>query len=1516
MKNDIIRKLTSLTLMTIMVAGGLTFAIPSALPQAAAAPGTDGPLTVSSTEFGGQQIIEIRINDADIRSVETGEGTELGQPIVTINNEGVQMVQASTGIWYAYVADNRAAADNPLLAIAGDTAVNTDAALAPESDAASIIDDALLQNEPRVGGSSNTSPTAEAWPYVQLYDFDGDTDDTFDLVYDSISGTDSITMTYDDDLTDSVTFALDRSEAPRDAMVHFTISDTRLNLDPTGNDKWALDTDHTDDDAANDDDDTTEGTVNARYVMASTTDDDGATTLETVPNVNLGDDHGSLTIENQLIIRERSVLGGDTPADEGSTLIVEETGRNTNEFVSFDNNISPINVGPDAPINSGVTASYAGESETLTVRDESTDISITSDDFWNSGETATVTVMAPDLDINTKADDDVSISDDLIPTIVVGTPITIDQFSFSKERITNDTPLATHTELDGTTEIAAPTETQQRISTKGLVITTATFKDLGECTTNDQGVVDTCVDGDDANDTIETGDLADTNLDGTTGNGDQIGLDYNDEILGTINEEGRLLTITGTTGTTLEFTLDLDDDDDRIVSAPFYYIHTHPSEGVTFSIHNGSANTDKALSQDGVTSTGEYPLSANLLLTVTKAADPVEPFTDGEVLILDILSFGETDDGVENNAVYRHLVTETDTGGVFEGTLEYVMLNQINIADPATYGSIVTQSDELVLIIDDEYSGNDLQISYDDETAHVEVLTSGGTVSLDSDSYSTNGSVSVTVIDQDLNVDNEDDEKYTLHANGTVAREISEAKLLVFEIDDTVWDNRCGTNDETYGLPDDFTLEESADEPGTFTASFDIPTTYCTGETDDDGNQLSAPVTGKSLQVTYSDFRDDTGIETTWSDSATIQAVTGSVTIDRNVYPVPTQPDEDGRGSVVVHIEISDPDSNTDADVLDDIEVGTVPDLDKDGNPEDNESTVRVEITPVSASSPDDISDTTGERTTIELGDTFEETSEDSGVFAQTITIPYDILGSDDDDLIQQSYILSVTYTDPSDATGESSETTDSAIFNIGTATLNTDTTEYALKQAAFVTLVDHDSNYDSDTRETIPLTAIEWEGSSDVFLSNSAFDASPPFLRETESNSGIFQTEITIPEVIKERTGDAGDEVERGESVTLTYTDTSPAGADRPGLDDRSVETGFTILRTGASLTLDKDVYSWRDRVTITVVAPDFNIDSLAIESIGNDNEVRIRSQIGDDTTTLTETGPNTGIFQGTIDLGGFKYEVASNVMAQPANLLQVGSEDGISVTFTYDEDERDLIQSALIRWNVAEVTWLEDSYREGATGTLRVVDPDRNLHPDTPDSIETIVFSDTYRGGIRVALTETEPASGVFEGDVIFDILHSEGNRLQVSEGDIVTAAYDDATLPPPDDGDDLRVTGTTTVGSIVPPLERVAVSNLGVVDALGSAVDSVSVGQQVNIAADLTSAQSRSQDYAYLLQIQNMDGVTVHLSWAASSLAGFGGANVSQSWTPDETGSYTATVFVWESLTNPTALSPQNSIDITVV
>ena len=64
MKNEIIRIITSLTLMTIMFAGGMTLAIPGFLPDSAipieayADQGTtQGMLYVSSTAVQGAQVI-------------------------------------------------------------------------------------------------------------------------------------------------------------------------------------------------------------------------------------------------------------------------------------------------------------------------------------------------------------------------------------------------------------------------------------------------------------------------------------------------------------------------------------------------------------------------------------------------------------------------------------------------------------------------------------------------------------------------------------------------------------------------------------------------------------------------------------------------------------------------------------------------------------------------------------------------------------------------------------------------------------------------------------------------------------------------------------------------------------------------------------------------------------------------------------------------------------------------------------------------------------------------------------------------------------------------------------------------------------------------------------------------------------------------------------------------------------------------------------------------------------------
>ena len=90
---------------------------------------------------------------------------------------------------------------------------------------------------------------------------------------------------------------------------------------------------------------------------------------------------------------------------------------------------------------------------------------------------------------------------------------------------------------------------------------------------------------------------------------------------------------------------------------------------------------------------------------------------------------------------------------------------------------------------------------------------------------------------------------------------------------------------------------------------------------------------------------------------------------------------------------------------------------------------------------------------------------------------------------------------------------------------------------------------------------------------------------------------------------------------------------------------------------------------------------------------------------------------------------------------------------------------------------------------------------------------------------------------------------------------------------------------------------------------------VNKQVQITSDVTNNQDRTQPFAYLVQIQNQDGVVVSLSWLSGSLDAGQSLNPSQSWTPVLPGTYTAQIFVWAGINNPDALSPPLNMVITV-
>jgi len=260
-----------------------------------------------------------------------------------------------------------------------------------------------------------------------------------------------------------------------------------------------------------------------------------------------------------------------------------------------------------------------------------------------------------------------------------------------------------------------------------------------------------------------------------------------------------------------------------------------------------------------------------------------------------------------------------------------------------------------------------------------------------------------------------------------------------------------------------------------------------------------------------------------------------------------------------------------------------------------------------------------------------------------------------------------------------------------------------------------------------------------------------------------------------------------------------------------------------GAPPKVDQNVYTWTDKVYIRITALDFNFDRFLIDEIGNSasNPVKISTRgFSLDQYKLVETGPNTGIFVGEVILTGFCHDADGDKSTGGGSgdkcpkgsdtnprtsgsgptdgFLQSDDDDGITVSFEYSEDET-VVMSGIIRWNIGEVQWLEASYPASGTGVIRIIDPDMNLNPEAVDNFDVDVWSDSDAGGIDLTVTETNEETGIFEGTVFFTTTdESSGHRLRVSEGDTITAEYEDNTLPDPyTTADELDIQGTSQIG-----------------------------------------------------------------------------------------------------------------------
>ena len=124
MNNEIGRKITSLTLMTIMIAGGMIFAVPGSMPAAHAQANANLFVSVEQSfkpdRFGGAMVVEVVVNDPALKD----RDKPTAEPDVTVNGKDLRMVQASDGSWYAYFADLTKAKNADTLSVTNGTSLD------------------------------------------------------------------------------------------------------------------------------------------------------------------------------------------------------------------------------------------------------------------------------------------------------------------------------------------------------------------------------------------------------------------------------------------------------------------------------------------------------------------------------------------------------------------------------------------------------------------------------------------------------------------------------------------------------------------------------------------------------------------------------------------------------------------------------------------------------------------------------------------------------------------------------------------------------------------------------------------------------------------------------------------------------------------------------------------------------------------------------------------------------------------------------------------------------------------------------------------------------------------------------------------------------------------------------------------------------------------------------------------------------------------------------------------------
>ena len=478
MKNEIGRKLTSLTIMAIMFAGGMTIAAPGILPESTAdLSATDGLLTVSTTTLQGAAILEMVVNDPDYSATDNDIANG---PTVSIMGSSYDMVQASNGKWYAYVVDLSVAKlmdedDNGLefgatcasgigvkaakgAATSGSFDIHTANVYA---NAFQTNTTAALDDKPGgcqdLDGAGTYSP---AHPNATVVGADDTTTTTVrELMTAAVLQNAPSLSNHDDKAVDAANADLGQRGHHLNATSGHGSWPYILRIDLADNTEIAYGSDAINVSYGNTDDYTAIG-VNNTSVADDTEihlwiEDPGLNIDPTTADIwqfNLAQSSTFQFMNNgtnaTISLAESGEFGcldncyltvdnastAPSEVDGYASVVMTETGANTGVFESFDSNgDSQLTTVSGATADVQHTFKYGGNSVDIVIayNDAILDLTAPGAGDWITGESATITLNDPDMNKNPTIAETLSMgnSTHVIPTIKVGSPLTLSTLS-------------------------------------------------------------------------------------------------------------------------------------------------------------------------------------------------------------------------------------------------------------------------------------------------------------------------------------------------------------------------------------------------------------------------------------------------------------------------------------------------------------------------------------------------------------------------------------------------------------------------------------------------------------------------------------------------------------------------------------------------------------------------------------------------------------------------------------------------------------------------------------------------------------------------------------------------------------------------------------------------------------------------------------------------------------------------------------------------------------------------------